>query len=150
MKDAVLGRIIGVDTGEKRVGLAISDSLQVTSRPAGAVDAGIAADRIAALAASEEAAEIVVGLPLNMDGSEGESARKAREFASLLEARTSLPVALWDERLTSVQAERLMISADMSRGKRKKKIDGLAAQLMLQSYLDSKAFRRAPGNSTDI
>jgi putative Holliday junction resolvase len=131
------GRVLGVDTGGRRVGLARSDALRITARAAGAVDADGAVETIAGLIEPEEIEAVVVGLPLNMDGTKGESALRAEAFARTLAERTGLPVALWDERLTTRQADRAMIAADLSRKKRKKRIDGQAAQIILQSWLDA-------------
>ncbi|MFH1732179.1 MAG: Holliday junction resolvase RuvX, partial [Planctomycetota bacterium] len=84
------------------------------------------------------ATTIVVGLPKNMDGTEGEMSARAQAFADKLREATAADVVTWDERLTSRQADRAMLSGDLSRKKRKKRIDSLAAQIMLQSYLDSR------------
>ncbi len=141
MSSEVKGRIIGVDPGSKRVGIALSDALQITARPAGFADAAGAAEAIARLAAEHGAVEIVVGLPYNMDGSSGSAVRGAEKLAEALKARTGIAVTLWDERLTTAQATRIMIAADVSRAGRKKKIDGLAAQIMLQSFLDARSLK---------
>ncbi|MDD3089327.1 MAG: Holliday junction resolvase RuvX [Candidatus Omnitrophica bacterium] len=134
-------RLMGLDLGEKRIGLAISDTrgLIAQSRPpVDGCDRKKAAREIAAMVSSENVGEVVVGLPLNMDGSEGPSALKARKFGDMLAELTGVPVTLWDERLTTKEAEKIMLMADVSRSKRKKAIDGLAAVLILQSYLDSR------------
>jgi putative Holliday junction resolvase len=137
----IRGRVLGVDFGRRRIGLALSDALQITARPLGPVDgseADRAAEEIGALARENEVVEIVVGLPYNMDGSEGASAHAARDFAERIARAAKLPVTTWDERLTSRQAERLLRDADLSARKRKKRIDSLAAQIMLQALLDSR------------
>ncbi|HQM53781.1 MAG TPA: Holliday junction resolvase RuvX, partial [bacterium] len=100
--------------------------------------------RIGDAARRHEAAGIVVGLPLNMDGSEGPAARSARGFADSLRAALNLPVFLWDERLTTAEADRFLKSAGLSRRKRSLRVDGIAAQRILQSYLDSPGAKGAP------
>ncbi|NOZ87516.1 MAG: Holliday junction resolvase RuvX [Deltaproteobacteria bacterium] len=136
-------RILGLDIGEQRIGMAISDELGWTAQPLETLERRKEKDLAAAVgrvAGATGAVKIVFGLPLNMNGSEGPSARSAREFASKVKALTGLPVEPWDERLTTVGAERALLEADMSRQKRKKKIDQVAAQLILQGYLDSLRF----------
>jgi putative Holliday junction resolvase len=88
------------------------------------------------IVANYDVTEIVVGLPYNMDGSEGPQVEKVRRFSTLLAGKTNLPVHEWDERLSTVAAERTLLEADMSRSKRKKVVDRLAAALILQGYLD--------------
>ena len=134
-------RVLGLDIGTKRIGLAISDELGVIARGLLTVERKEGEDifeRLKEVGCKEEVGEIVVGLPLNMDGSAGPKAKEATAFAETLKEKLKLPVKMWDERLTTVEAERLMIEGDTSRYKRKRKIDKLAAQLILQSYLNSK------------
>lgn len=134
-------RLLGIDLGEKRIGIAVSDPGRVIARPAGRIDRGTGAEtleRLRAAVAEHEAGGIVVGLPLNMNGSEGPAARGAREFAESLRRALGLPVALWDERLTTAEADSLMRSAGLSRRARAERVDGIAAQRILQSYLDSR------------
>jgi len=138
-------KILGLDVGSRRIGVAVSDALGITAQPAGVVRRGEgdeAIDEIGRIASEKGVTEIIVGLPLNMNATRGERARDAAAFAGRLEERLGLPVKLWDERLSTAQAERLMISADTSRGKRKRKIDKLAAQIVLQSYLDCRGLPR--------
>ena len=132
-------RIMGVDIGEKRIGIAASDMLGITAqgvetytRTGGDSDAKYIADKAAELGATT----VVAGLPLNMNGSEGPSAEKARAFMSEVEA-LGLKVVFQDERLTTVSAERTLLEADMSRQKRRKVIDKLAAVYILRAYLDT-------------
>lgn len=134
---------LALDLGEKRIGLAASDGLGLTARALEAIDARdepAALARIADIAAGRDAARVVVGLPVNMDGKEGPAARKARAFADKL--RVALPgieVVLHDERMTTQQAARnLAARGHMSRAKQKRLIDALAAQALLQSYLDAQ------------
>jgi len=133
-------KIIAVDIGSKRIGIATSDPLGITAgglKVLEETNLQKLAEEIIRLSKGEAAEEIVVGLPLNMNGSYGPQAKRAAEFAELLRKGINIPVKLWDERLTTIQAERAMIKADVSRKKRRKKIDKVAAQLILQSYLNS-------------
>ena len=131
--------LLGVDFGLKRVGLAFAGDKASIAFPGpvltGAEDEII--EQIAHEAATRHAATIVVGLPKNMNGTEGEMSVLAQAFADKLRAATAADVVMWDERLTSRQADRAMLSGNLSRKKRKKRIDSLAAQIMLQSYLDA-------------
>jgi putative pre-16S rRNA nuclease len=132
-------RILGIDYGEKRVGLAISDLTGTIATPYKVLQ--IRGMRHAIELIREDIAElepelIVVGLPLNMNGTQGPSAELALKLQSKLIAKTGLPVETYDERLSTVAAERVLIDADVSRKKRKKVIDKMAAAIILQSYLD--------------
>lgn len=134
-------RLLGIDPGEKRIGLAISDPGRIIATAAGVIERGTAAETLEQLRAAARrhgAVGVVVGLPLMMDGSEGPASRRAREFVESLRGALGIPVALWDERLTTAEADRLMKSAGLSRRRRGARIDGLAAQRILQSYLDSR------------
>jgi len=129
-----------VDVGSKRVGLAISDALGITAQGLPTLEIKEGEDifsRITEIVKEKNAGEIVVGLPLNMNGSEGPQAKNAILFADKLKAALEIPVKLWDERLSTMEAERVMIGGGASRQTRKKKIDKLAAQLILQSYLNA-------------
>ncbi len=133
-------RVMGLDVGEKRIGIALSDETGTIAQGKGVCRRRTLEEDLAHLAerAREWGAErIVVGLPLNMDGTEGEQARAVREFARALEEVAGIPVELWDERLTSAEAERVLLEADLSRRKRKRVRDELAAVLILQSWLDA-------------
>ncbi|MGC4122491.1 MAG: Holliday junction resolvase RuvX [Myxococcales bacterium] len=143
-------RALGLDVGDKTVGLALSDALGITAQGLPTVRRmGFQADLEAvAGVCSEHAVEVlVVGLPLNMDGSEGPRAEKSRKFGDALAAKAGIPIEYQDERLTTVQAERVLLEADVSRQKRKKVIDKLAAQVILQSWMDAQSFR--PPDSVD-
>jgi len=134
-----MARMLGIDYGKKRIGLALSDPTGVIASPLDVIEnAGMqkSTRKLAELAADREIERFVVGLPLNMDGSEGPAARLVRTFAGKLGESSGLPVDLWDERLTTSAAERAMLQADLSRAKRAKRIDKLAAQAILQAYLD--------------
>jgi len=135
-------RALGVDLGDARIGLALSDPLGVIAQPLETMRCvGPKKDvqRIVAKAKELEVGVIVVGLPLLMSGEDGERALQAREFAVQLERRLDgVRVELWDERLTTVQAERTMISDGVRRRRRKSTVDPIAAALILQGYLDSR------------
>ncbi len=133
------GRILGVDPGEKRIGLAVSDPLGITAQGLPTItvsSAGETLREIGETARRLEAVRVVIGLPLQMDGSEGEGARMARRLGGRLEAELGLPVIFRDERLTSRLAEAALLEGDLSRKRRKAESDRLAAQLILQNYLD--------------
>lgn len=132
---------MGVDPGTRRVGLAISDPTGTIAQPLPTVDAeprDTLPARLAEIAGANDAGRIVVGLPRRMDGSHGPEARASQELAAALRTATHLPVELVDERLTTAQAERAMISGGVRRARRKATIDGVAATLLLQSHLDRK------------
>lgn len=135
-------RIIGLDYGTKTVGVALSDPLGLTAQ---AVETVTRKEenklrqtlaRIEAIIAENEVEEIVVGLPKNMDNSIGERAEACKEFAEKLERRTGLPVVMWDERLTTVSAERVLMESGVRRENRKAVVDQIAAVFILQGYLD--------------
>lgn len=134
-------KIMGLDYGDRRIGVAISDAFGWTAQGVEVIerrrDEG-ELDRIAALVKENEVGEIVVGLPKNMNGTIGPRGEICMEFASTLRESLSLPVHLWDERLSTVSAERTLLEADVSRKKRKQVVDKMAASLILQNYLDSK------------
>ena len=132
-------RYLGVDVGDKRIGVALSDPMGKIASPLevyNCIGAKKDVQYIAALANNKEVDKVVVGLPKNMNGTEGERAKLCREFADKLSRRTKAEIIMHDERLTTVGAESVLIRADVSRKKRKKVIDKLAAQLILQNYLD--------------
>lgn len=131
-------RIMGLDVGSKRIGIAVSDELGLTAQPLKTINSGDM-NRIAEFIKEYDIKELVVGLPLNMDGSEGAKVKEVMIFVEALKKDVSIPVKMWDERLTTAQVEKELIRADVSRMRRKKSIDMLAAQLILQSYLDSGA-----------
>lgn len=139
MTSQAQGRLLGIDHGDARTGVAVSDGLGLTAQPKELIrerDMAKTAARVAQIARELEAAKVVVGLPVNMNGTEGPRAKKARKFGARLEELLDMPVRFWDERLTSVQAERAL----RGRGsrQRKAKVDVISAQIMLQSYLDAK------------
>lgn len=137
-----MGRWVGIDYGERRIGVALSDPRGGIATPAATLKATGStskdARRISQWAAENEAAGVVVGLPLNMDGSVGPQAQLAQKLADELRRLTNLPVELWDERLTSFEADEVMRAARLSRAKQKRRRDALAAQAILQSFLDAR------------
>jgi len=134
-------KIMGLDYGDRRIGVAVSDVFGWTAQGLEVIERrreGAELDRIALLVKENEVGEIVVGLPKNMNGTIGPRGEICMEFASTLRESLSLPVHLWDERLSTVSAERALLEADVSRKKRKQVVDKMAASLILQNYLDSK------------
>jgi putative Holliday junction resolvase len=134
-------RILGIDYGQKRIGVAISDEMGIVATPLGnveenGVNAAVAA--IAKMVSERAVGKIVVGLPRNMDGSLGAKAQETQAFVEKLKARVKIPIQTWDERLTTKAAERVLIKANVSRKKRREVVDKMAAQMILQSYLDSQ------------
>jgi putative Holliday junction resolvase len=133
-------KVLGLDIGEKRIGIAVSDALRCTAQGLTVLHRSGMDDDIGAiqeLIDASQVSEVVVGLPKNMDGSLGEGAQKVMSFVSKLEESLSIPIVLWDERLTTAEATRVLLQADVSRNKRRKVVDKIAAALILQGYLDS-------------
>ena len=134
-------RVLGIDYGQKRLGLALSDEGGLLASPLSSylrriLDQDL--DFLAALVKEKQVRQIVVGLPRNMNGSLGEMAKEVLSFVNDLKEKTDLPIDTFDERLTSTEAERVLIQADLSRKRRKNLRDGLAAVLILQGYLESQ------------
>jgi len=134
-------RIMGLDYGDRRIGIAVSDELGWTAQGIKVVEKrrdGGEIEEIASIINEYNVTEIIVGLPKNMNGTIGPRGEISQQFAQTLFERFGLPVRLWDERLTTVAAERTLAEAEMSLKKRKKVVDKMAAILILQNYLDSK------------
>ena len=134
-------KILGIDYGRVRIGLALSEEEGKIAFGRGTILRKNLDDdlkKIEEIVKEEKAAEIVVGLPLKLNGSKAEQAEEAERFTGKLKEKIALPVKLWDERLSTAQAERILLQADLRRKKRKKVIDKVAAQIILQSYLDAK------------
>lgn len=132
-------KVAAIDLGRARVGVAVSDDLGLFAHPRPSLEGKsrkVLLDALAALAREEELGRFLVGLPLEMSGMEGLAARRAVEFAEQLANATGLPVELVDERLTTVEADRRLRAHGVSGKKNKERIDGAAAAVMLQSYLD--------------
>ena len=133
-------RILALDHGTKRIGIAVSDELKMIAQPLEFVPAEPFeqfAARLQDLISEKEVELILLGMPRNMNGSYGPAAEKVEEFAAALKAAVTVPIKTWDERLTSVQANRLLIEGGVRRENRKEKVDKMAAAILLQSYLDS-------------
>ena len=138
-------RLIGLDLGEKTIGVAVSDTLRTIATPRVTLKRGkFAADAAAleSLITDEAAGGLVIGLPLNMDGSDSPSAQSARAFARNFAARCALPILMWDERLSTAAVTRTLLDADASRKRRGEVVDKMAAAYILQGALD--AMRRLP------
>lgn len=142
-------RIMGLDFGSKTVGVAVSDALLLTAQGVEIIrrkeenKLRQTLARIEALIEEYEVEELVLGLPRHMNGTEGVRAELTEEFKDKLERRTGLPVVLWDERLTTVSADRTMMEAGIRRENRKEYVDMLAAVFILQGYLDRRRFENA-------
>jgi putative Holliday junction resolvase len=132
------GRVLALDPGTRRVGVAVSDPLGISAQPYAVLDAAAPGllGQIGRLGTELGVERIVVGLPTSLNGSEGPAAAAARRFAGEVAQATGLPVHLLDERFTTVTAERVLLEAGLSRGKRRAVRDRLAATVLLQAYLD--------------
>jgi len=133
-------RILALDHGTKRIGVAVSDPMKMIAQPLEFISPEPFVDfleRLKTLIAEKEVELILIGMPRNMDGTYGPAAAKVQEFVAALKEAVSVPIKVWDERLTSAQANRFLISAQVRRSKRKEKVDQTAAAILLQSYLDS-------------
>ena len=138
-------RILGIDYGDARIGLALSDASATLCGRAWTLaewNLDRAVDAIADVVRAEGVERIVLGYPKNMNNTEGERCEKTKEFAQMLERRTGLSVVLWDERLTTVAADRHMMESGIRRENRKQYVDEIAAVFILQGYLDSLAFQK--------
>lgn len=139
-----MSRILALDIGEIRIGVAISDESRTIARGLETIAVSGIRDtisRIRNIINQHKVKEVIVGLPLNMNGSIGPAAKKAIDFADKLKENLSVAVSTFDERLTTRQGEAILLQADLSRKKRKSKIDKMAAQIMLQACLDFKKQR---------
>lgn len=133
-------RILAIDYGTKRMGIALSDETKSIAQPLEMIPAQPFAHflaRLKVLIREKEVELLLVGLPRNMDGSYGPAALKVQEFVVVLQETIGVPIRTWDERLTSAQAGRLLVAADVRRETRKEKVDKMAAAILLQSFLDS-------------
>lgn len=140
-----VGAIAGLDLGTKTIGVAVSDSLRSVATPLRTIRREkftLDAQALLAIVAERGLTGLILGLPMNMDGSEGPRCQSTRAFARNLEKLTPLPIAFWDERLSTVAAERAMLEADMSRKRRAEVIDHVAAGFILQGALDRLGYLR--------
>lgn len=132
-------RILAIDHGSTRMGIAISDEMQMIAQPLEFIPADPFDKflvRLKEILAEKEVELVLVGMPRNMNGSYGPAAEKVREFVAVLKQSIVIPIQTWDERLTSAQANRFLIGANIKRDERKQKVDKTAAAILLQSYLD--------------
>jgi putative Holliday junction resolvase len=139
-------KIMAVDLGQVRTGLAVSDPTEQLASPVGTItekNTDKLLEKVAAAAREQGVQQLVVGHPRNMDGSRGESARRAETFAASLEKAAALPVVLWDERMTTVSAIGYLNQTDTRGKKRKAVVDTVAATIILQDYLDSRRMRQS-------
>ena len=136
-------RVMALDVGEKTVGIALSDELGISVSPRETLRRdGSELDRLATIVAQDAVGEVVVGLPISLNGTLGPSARKVLELVAQLRERLTVPVVTWDERLTTAEAEKILIAAETRRAKRRKVIDQVAAALILENYLRTRALAR--------
>ncbi len=132
-------RILALDHGTKRIGVAVSDETKTIAQPLEYIPAEPFADflaRLKKILAEKEVDFILIGMPRNMDGSYGPAAQKVEAFVAVLRSAITVPIKTWDERLTSSQANRILIQGNVRRDQRKEKVDKMAAAILLQSYLD--------------
>ena len=138
-------RIMAIDYGDAHTGVALSDPtgfLTGSTRTIHSRSARVVLDELVKLIRDQQVDELVMGFPRNMDGTEGPGAQLYRDFARQLEGAAGLPVALWDERRTTVDAHRILFEAGQNAKKRKKTVDAVAASLILEGYLDARRLRR--------
>ncbi|NLY56310.1 MAG: Holliday junction resolvase RuvX [Firmicutes bacterium] len=143
-------RIMALDIGTRRIGVAITDPLGMLAQPLTVIKRSSDAQAVAEilqLLREYQVAELVIGLPRRTDGTEGPEAQAVREFAAIVESRWSGPILWYDERLTTAGAEQVLLEADLSRMRRKQVVDQVAAALILQGYLEYQ--KHAPGKTTD-
>jgi len=132
-------RYLAIDYGSKRTGLALCDRLEMIASPIAVIEIpALVIQKILALIKDEQVETVVIGLPMNMDGTEGQAAKTVRAFAKELAAVTAIPIIFHDERLSSFEAEEKLAAADFTRKKKKKRLDAVAAAGILQSFLDQK------------
>jgi len=132
-------RILALDHGSKRIGVAVSDPTKTIAQPLEYIltePFAALLERLKKLLAEQEVDLILIGLPRNMDGSYGPAAEKVQTFVAALKSAVTVPIRLWDERLTSSQANKVLIQGGVRRNERKEKVDKMAAAILLQSYLD--------------
>jgi len=140
------GRLIGLDIGERRIGVAVSDEMNVVALPERVIERRNLEDDLRALsdlAREKRAQRFIVGLPIRLDGSQGREAQRVAAFARKLAQRANIPVEMSDERFSTKQAERHLIKSNVKRKRRRQVIDKIAAQIILQSYLDAHHERGA-------
>jgi len=148
-----LNRCLGLDVGDRRIGVALGDPLGLIASPMPAIKRAswkVDLARVRELIREFDVRRVVVGLPIRMDGKPGERVERTMEFVERLRASTKVPVETWDERLSTREAERRLLEANMRREKRREVIDGVAASLILQTYLDCQRTGRGPREGKDL
>jgi putative Holliday junction resolvase len=139
-----VGRILSLDYGQRRIGVAVSDPLGVTAQPFDTwegLEFGQVVEKIGSLVHQIGIEKIIIGLPLTLKGEKGQSVKRVEHFAMELRRSISIPVTLWDERFTSIQAKRILHQAEEKPSRRKRKVDLIASVLLLQNYLE---FQKGP------
>ncbi len=147
-----MARFLGIDFGSKRIGLAISDETGMIAFPLSVLEnSGVrkVSQEINRIVSEKKAEKIVLGLPLNLDGSKGIAAENIEQFAAILKQYVTVPLVFWDERLSTKIAERSMIEGGMRRERRRQSIDQVTAQIILQSYLDAQGMNLNPNPNPD-
>jgi len=142
-----MARILGIDYGSKRVGLAISDELGIIAFPLSVIEnisPRRVAEAICKIVYERQVEALVLGLPVSMNGTKGPAVENVEKFAEVLKRHVNIPIKFWDERLSTKIAERAMIEGGMSRAHRRECIDKATAQIILQSYLDAQAKQEIP------
>jgi putative Holliday junction resolvase len=137
----MIGRVLGIDLGDVRIGIAVSDPLGMTAQGVEVIRRKSESEdlkRLGELIRQYEVQQIVLGFPKNMNGTIGPRGEASQQFAKILEEEFQIPVVLWDERLSTMAAERMLLEANVRRDKRKNVVDKMAAAIILQNYLDSK------------
>lgn len=139
----IIGRFLGLDIGERRIGVAVSDELGTIASPVGMIrrDSDVAAE-VRDLIVEYDVVRVVAGLPIGLSGREGPQAQAVRAFVEDLAAALEVPVEFYDERLSTAVAERSLIAGGTRRAKRREKVDAVAAAVILQGYLDHQRWRR--------
>jgi len=140
-------RVLGLDVGQRRIGVAVSDALGLTAQPLTVLtrrEPAADAEAVCRLAQEQEAQVIVVGLPVGLKGEEGPAAERVREFGRLLAGKVGVPIEFWDERFSTVEAERAMRAGGATARQQRGVVDKVAAALVLQSYLDAQARHPEP------
>jgi putative holliday junction resolvase len=152
-KSSAAGRVAGIDYGTVRIGIAISDADRTIASPLENYTrrgTELDAERFRRLVAEEGVVLLVVGLPIHLDGRESAKSNEARQFGQWLSEVTGVPVEFFDERFTSHEAEQFLLAADMTRKRRKKRLDMLAAQIMLNAYIETTSKQQRTGNNEGI
>lgn len=138
-------RALGIDVGERRIGVALCDELGLLATPLTTIQVrGQELTELARIARERDVALVVVGLPRSLSGQEGPQARVVRDFAARLAPYLAVPLAFWDERFTTAEAERVLLARGLSREQRRARIDAVAAAILLQDYLDARRPRQRP------